>query len=57
MQELTTMGTRREMLARVHDLKFRVLEDRITFDFKLNRGNYATSFLREYIKSDSVLDY
>ncbi|MGA1819535.1 MAG: tRNA pseudouridine(13) synthase TruD [Thermoplasmatota archaeon] len=59
VSRVSSRGMRREILAPVFDLKWRLTEDDgITpqFDFSLFRGTYATSFMREIMKGN-VLDY
>jgi tRNA pseudouridine13 synthase len=47
-------GSRRELICRFWDFSSSVDGDTATFRFKLGRGCYATSLLREFLKVDSV---
>jgi tRNA pseudouridine13 synthase len=57
MPELSSEGTRRELLASVKEIDVQVLEDRVVLRFKLTKGCYATSLLREFLKSGDFRDY
>ncbi len=50
---LSSRGGRREILVSVPDLVFRSEDSSLVFEFSLPRGAYATSLLREFLKSDS----
>jgi len=54
--ELSSSGIRREICAPVKDLESEVQEDMVRFQFSLNKGSYATCFLREFLKT-SVANY
>ena len=54
---ISSKGIRREILGAVNDLSYDINEKRIRLKFKLFKGCYATSFLREFIKSDDVRNY
>ena len=60
ISNISSRGMRRETIAPVFDLKWRVKEDNtghlLELDFSLFRGTYATSFMREIIKGH-ILDY
>lgn len=47
-------GIRRELVAPIKDLSLEITEDTARFLFQLNKGTYATSLLREYMKTDAV---
>lgn len=51
MPNLSTKGTRREVLLQVPDLRYELGEGTATLDFSLPRGAYATSLLREIMKA------
>jgi tRNA pseudouridine13 synthase len=57
IQKLGSKGSRREMVAPVKGLKWDVAEGKATFEFALNRGCYATTFLREFMKRREMRDY
>jgi len=56
LPEVSSKGTRRELLIRPGDRQIAFEEDAAVFRFSLPRGCYATSLLREYMKGE-VLDY
>ncbi len=51
LPRISSKGTRREILAPLHDLHAEVEEDRLLVDVELTRGAYATCLLREYTKA------
>jgi tRNA pseudouridine13 synthase len=51
MPELSSKGSRREIVVPVTDFKCEVFEDHIKMNFGLIKGAYATTFLREIMKS------
>ncbi len=53
IRRLSSKGTRREILASLEDIELQKDEDRLAFRFKLNKGCYATSLLREFMKTDA----
>ena len=56
--ELTSLGMHRPLSQRINDLKWRIEgEGEPVFDFWLHKGTYATSFLREIMKSEDVTVY
>ena len=57
LHQCSSKGTRRELLGSVRDFRFKAEEDVVTFSFTLNKGCYATSLLREYLKKDELMDY
>jgi tRNA pseudouridine13 synthase len=61
---LSSSGARRPILAPVKNLEFKLNDDELnknnfalTLKFELQKGSYATSLLREFMKSDDVRDY
>ncbi len=52
LREASSKGTRRELLAQCKDLMIDLGKGGITFSFVLNKGCYATSLLREFMKAD-----
>ena len=55
--KLGSKGKRREILAPAKDFEFRQVDDAIQFDFELNKGCYATTFLREFMKAEELTRY
>jgi tRNA pseudouridine13 synthase len=55
--ELSSEGTRRELLAPLKTIDVNVFDDRVVLKFKLSKGCYATSLLREFMKSNNLRDY
>jgi len=60
---ISSKGSRRAILASVYNLKYSLKNDSINDDnyvnikFELNKGCYATSLLREFMKSDEIRNY
>jgi tRNA pseudouridine13 synthase len=54
---LGSKGSRREMLAPVGHLGWKVEDGKAIFEFSLNKGCYATTLLREFMKSREMRDY
>jgi tRNA pseudouridine13 synthase len=54
MRRLSSKGTRREVLAPLDEIEIGKGEESLSFDFQLNKGCYATSFLREFMKTDAI---
>lgn len=52
----SSRGSRRELLGRLKDLEIRTDNDTLDISFSLDKGCYATSLLREFMKAD-VMDY
>ncbi len=48
-------GDRRKMIMKVYDFKYWMEDNAIVLSFKLEKGNYATSVLREIIKDKGIL--
>ncbi len=57
VQRLGSKGSRREMVAPAKGLKWSVGDGKATFEFSLNRGCYATTLLREFMKTREMRDY
>jgi tRNA pseudouridine13 synthase len=51
LPEASSKGTRRALFAEVKNLSWEMMENRVKFMFSLGRGTYATSLLREFMKS------
>jgi len=51
MPRLSSRGTRRELLAVVHGLRWEVVGATANLEFELSKGCYATSLLREFTKA------
>ena len=61
---ISSTGSRRALLASVRDLEFNLINDdlnknkkALNMKFELQKGSYATSFLREFIKADDIRNY
>jgi tRNA pseudouridine13 synthase len=54
IRELSSKGTRRELVAHVKNFNYESKEDSILFEFELLKGCYATSLLREYMKGEML---
>jgi len=50
----SSKGSRRELVCRFWDFSTSVEEDSVTFMFKLGKGCYATTLLREFLKADPM---
>lgn len=57
LHQCSSKGNRREVLGRIGDLDYRAGEDEVRFSFSLNKGCYATSLLREFMKKGELMDY
>ena len=63
MERLSSKGTRREILAPLVNFSVEAVDEDIEkdaglrFKFDLNKGCYATTALREFMRSESLLDY
>ena len=56
--ELTSLGMHRPLSQKINDLKWKIDDEgEPVFDFWLHKGTYATSFLREIMKSEDVTVY
>ncbi len=51
LREASSKGTRRELLATYKDLSVEIGDGEARFRFALNKGCYATCFLREFMKA------
>jgi len=56
LRQCCSRGSWRELVAVVRDLDCRAGDD-VEFSFSLNKGCYATSLLREFMKSPEIMDY
>ena len=56
---ISSSGSRRSLLAPVKDFNYKILDDEksVQFNFELQKGCYATSLLREFMKSDNIKNY
>lgn len=52
LREASSKGSRREILSSYKDLEFRVAEGSASFQFVLNKGCYATTLMREFMKAE-----
>ncbi|MDD1748233.1 MAG: tRNA pseudouridine(13) synthase TruD [Methanomassiliicoccales archaeon] len=52
--ECSSTGSRRELVAEFHDLRFQADEDALDISFSLGKGCYATCLLREVMKADMI---
>ncbi len=52
LREASSKGTRREILASYKDLTMKFSDAEVRFEFSLNKGCYATTLLREFMKAD-----
>ena len=52
LREASSKGIRREVLAPYRDLQIEFGDDEAVFKFALNKGCYATTLLREFMKAD-----
>ncbi|MBA3045405.1 MAG: tRNA pseudouridine(13) synthase TruD [Candidatus Thermoplasmatota archaeon] len=56
-EKLGSYGTRREILAPCRDFTMAREENAVRFGFRLNKGCYATTLLREFMKCDELTKY
>jgi tRNA pseudouridine13 synthase len=54
MRRLSSNGTRRELLAPLDEIEIENVDNSLSFTFQLNKGCYATSLLREFMKTDAM---
>jgi tRNA pseudouridine13 synthase len=54
IKKLSSKGMRRELVSQVKNFQFENLKDHVKMSFALNKGCYATSLLREYMKTDML---
>ncbi len=55
MEELSSKGDRRAMLANVKDMESEVKDDNVVVSFSLPSGSYATVMMSEITKNDAAL--
>lgn len=53
LSSLSSTGTRREMFSQVEDLSWKLARGGLKLEFGLNKGCYATTLLREFMKLPS----
>jgi tRNA pseudouridine13 synthase len=51
IREISSKGTRRELLAPLNTLALEIGDDQVRLKFKLTKGCYATCLLREFMKT------
>ena len=54
LMEASSKGMRRELISTINDFKFEIKEEGAYFSFGLNKGCYATSMIREFMKSPMI---
>jgi tRNA pseudouridine13 synthase len=52
--ECSSTGSRRELVAEFHDLRFQAMANTLDVAFSLGKGCYATCLLREVMKADMI---
>jgi tRNA pseudouridine13 synthase len=57
LHQCSSKGTRREVLGRISDLCYQTVDNGVLFSFALDKGCYATTFLREFMKKGELTDY
>jgi tRNA pseudouridine13 synthase len=57
VHQCSSKGTRREVLGRISELFYQVIDDGVRFSFTLDKGCYATTLLREFMKKGELTDY
>lgn len=64
MPHISSAGSRHPILASVKDLSFKLIDDGLNenkkaliLNFELQKGCYATSLLREFMKTDDITNY
>ena len=57
LHQCSSKGNRREVLGSIKDLEHEIAGNDVRFSFSLNKGCYATSLLREFMKKDDLIDY
>lgn len=64
MPFMSSSGSRRALLAYIKDLDFELIDDKLNkgkkslnIEFELQKGCYATSLLREFMKADDIKNY
>jgi tRNA pseudouridine13 synthase len=54
LMQASSKGMRREIVSPVKDLRCEIVQDGAFFSFGLNKGCYATTLLREFMKSQMI---
>jgi len=61
---ISSAGSRRPLLAKFKDLNYKLIKDELkdnknalNLNFELQKGSYATSLLREFMKTDDIRNY
>ena len=54
IRELSSKGMRRELIASVKNFQYDINKDNVKMRFELSKGCYATSLLREFMKTDML---
>jgi len=54
LMQASSKGMRREIVSPVKDLRCEIVQDGAFFSFGLNKGCYATTLLREFMKSPMI---
>ena len=54
---ISSSGSRRSLLAFVDNLDYKLKKDILNLKFDLQKGCYATSLLREFMKTDDIKNY
>lgn len=57
LHQCSSKGSRRELLGTIKDLRYEMTDEDVSFSFELNKGCYATSLLREFMKRTELMDY
>lgn len=57
LHQCCSKGSRREIIGRITDMRYSTDTDSVNFSFALNKGCYATSLLREFMKKSELVDY
>ncbi|MDD1747052.1 MAG: tRNA pseudouridine(13) synthase TruD, partial [Methanomassiliicoccales archaeon] len=52
--ECSSTGSRRELVAQFHELRYQASDDALELSFSLGKGCYATCLLREVMKEDMI---
>jgi tRNA pseudouridine13 synthase len=53
-REISSKGIRREMVSSVNNYHYDIENDSVNMRFELSKGCYATSYLREFMKTDML---
>ncbi len=57
LHQCSSKGSRREIVGHITDLRYGIGDGEVDFSFSLNKGCYATSLLREFMKKSDLMDY